>query len=389
MEVLVGALLIAAAILGGFVVLGRRRPGDEVVSQAVRTEFQTLFQLSEERVARQMESGANELQGKKALIDQQLQGMHGELAKVSDLMRTLERDREGKFGELTTQLKAIGEQTAALTTSTQGLREALANSRARGQWGERMAEDILRLVGMAEGVNYLKQVSIAGAESRPDFVFLLPEGLKLNMDVKFPLDNYMRCLEAETDALRTQHRGAFLRDVRARVKEITNREYIDPEQGTVDYVLLFIPNESVYGFIHEHDPNLLDTALQQKVVCCSPLTLFAVLAVVRQATDNFALRRDSEQIISQFGRFYAEWGNFAKALETLGSRIVSAQRAFDILSGRRRRALERPLARIEELRQQRGIPVADDAGGGAPELAPEEDWAALLGHEDEEEEGRS
>ena len=119
MEVLVGALLIAAAILGGFVVLGRRRPGDEVVSQAVRTEFQTLFQLSEERVARQMESGANELQGKKALIDQQLQGMHGELAKVSDLMRTLERDREGKFGELTTQLKAIGEQTAALTTSTQ------------------------------------------------------------------------------------------------------------------------------------------------------------------------------------------------------------------------------------------------------------------------------
>src|SRR5262249_9793772 len=155
------------------------------------------------------------------------------------------------------------DQTAALAQVTSGLREALASSKVRGQWGERMAEDVLKVAGFVEHVNYEKQKPIPGAGTRPDFTFVLPNGRRLNMDVKFPLDNYVKYLEASKNS--TVEAAAclkdFLRDIRAKIREVISRDYIDPGQGTVDYVLLFIPNEQIYGFIHEQDRSILDEAI--------------------------------------------------------------------------------------------------------------------------------
>ena len=371
MEVLVGILVVVIALLVGVIVFVLRGSSPKVSDDSLKTEFQALSQtalrdaseqfldLAEQRFARLAEVGSHEMQGNRMLIDQQLQNMKNELGKVTDLVQKFEKDREAKFGQLTTEIRTIGEQAAALTSSTSTLRQALANSRSRGQWGERMAEDILRLMGFIEGVNYEKQKGIEGSSSRPDFVFYLPGESRINMDVKFPLDNYLRYVESESDTDKAGYQQAFLRDVRSKINEISSRNYIDPRQGTVDYVLLFIPNESVYSFIHESDQQLLDTALQKKVIWCSPLTLYCVLAVVRQAVENFAVEKASSEIISLMGTFREQWGKFLGQMGTLGNRLRSAQNAFDDLSGTRRRVLERPLEKIEELRRRRGLPVAE------------------------------
>jgi len=65
--------------------------------------------------------------------------------------------------------------------------------------GERMAEDVLRMAGLVRNINYLKQKTLTNNNLRPDFTFLLPNELKLNMDVKFPLNNYMKYIEAEAE----------------------------------------------------------------------------------------------------------------------------------------------------------------------------------------------
>jgi DNA recombination protein RmuC len=317
-----------------------------------------FLKLAKARLESEREVSAKELDAKKGLIDQQLQRMTSELENVTKLMNELEKDRVEKFAELATQLKTASEQTAALTQTTTTLREALASTRARGQWGERMAEDVLRLAGFIEDVNYLKQKAIDEAGARPDFTFLLPRNLRLNMDVKFPLDNYIKFLEAESQSEKAKFRNDFLRDVKARIKEVTTREYINPEQNTIDYVLLFIPNEQIYGFIHEQDSSILDEGIKSKVVFCSPVTLFAVLAVIRQAIDNFALEQTSTEILSLLGAFKKQWVEFLKRLEVLGRRIGDAQKEYEALATTRRRQLERPLNRIESLRTGRGIPIA-------------------------------
>ncbi len=361
MEILVGLLGVAVVVLAGLLFVALRRDSSKGLDDRLKLEFQSLTQAAlkesreelERELSRHSSAGSQELEGKKALIDQQLYSIKSELVRVTDLVRGIEKDREAKFGQLAEQIRNVGEQATALTASTNTLGAALANSRARGQWGERMAEDIFRLMGLREGVNYRKQRAMGSNGSIPDFTFLLPRGETLNMDVKFPLDNYVRFLESEEDS----DRSAFLRDVRQKVKEVSSRGYIDTSQGTLDYVLLFIPNESVYSFIHENDPSLLDDALKSKVIWCSPSTLYCVLAVVRQAVDNFAMEQTSNEIISLMGAFNEQWQRYQDSVVTLGNRLDSTQRAFEDVRGTRKRMLERPLGKIEELRQQRRLPV--------------------------------
>lgn len=300
-----------------------------------------------------------ELDGKKGLIDQQLVSMTGELGKVSELVRELEQDRHKAFGELTNELQRQHAGLNALSEHTQQLREALANSRVRGQWGERMAEDVLQLAGFLEGVNYRKQATIAGA-GRPDYTFLLPNGLVMHMDVKFPLDNYVRHLEATNDVERVRFREQFLRDVRDRVKELTTRGYLDAADETVDCLLLFIPNEQVYAFVQENDREAIDDAMRHKIVLCSPLTLYAVLAVVRQAVDNFRLERTSNEILGLLREFSLQWEKYSGQLDRVQQRFDSVAKEYTALMTTRHHALQRPLDKIDSLRLEEPALVDPD-----------------------------
>ena len=310
---------ILIAVLVGFVlglvlsklILRQRQLDKSAIVQAGKEAFAPL---SEEALSRSIDTlvklnkaqsqlGAKDLESKKALIDQVLEQMSSRLEGVKTLVQGLDKDRAQKFGELAKQLQLTSEQTTELTRTTNMLHKALAGGKARGQWGERMAEDVLRLAGFVENINYVKQKTIGSVGTRPDFTFNLPHGLKVNMDVKFPLDNYMRYLETDSATDRERFKKAFLNDVKKQSNELVGREYINPEQNTVDYVLMFIPNEQVYAFIQEQDSSIMDQALAKRVIFCSPLTLFAILAVIRQAVDNFALEQTSNEMLTLFGQF--------------------------------------------------------------------------------------
>ncbi|MCD6153729.1 MAG: DNA recombination protein RmuC, partial [Syntrophobacterales bacterium] len=322
---------------------------------ALSRNTEEFLKLANENLSKQTQSGEKELEGKKKLIDQTLEAMKEDLQNVQGLVIKLEKDREQKFGELANQLRVTAEETRKLQETTGHLKAALASTKVRGQWGERMAEDVLRLAGFVEGINYIKQKAMETVNTRPDYTFLLPHELKINMDVKFPLDNYLRYLEAEVKIERDRYRNQFVRDVKNRIKEVTTRDYINPEENTVDYVIVFIPNEQVYSFINESDRFLMDEALKNKVILCSPITLYAVLAVITQAVDNFNLEKTAAQIMSLLGAFNKQWEAFVCSMEKMGRRIEDVQKEYNTLISTRRNQLERPLRQIEDLRKQRGI----------------------------------
>ncbi|GIU87203.1 MAG: hypothetical protein KatS3mg009_1718 [Acidimicrobiia bacterium] len=372
------AILSAAAGACAAALLVRRRaaPADDALAQELRRLAEEQRRVGDEVLSRVLDANrtllehdrlraSSELAGKKALIDQQLSAMTGELHKVGELVRGLDADRRRAFGELANELRRQHEGLAELTAHTRQLREALASQKARGQWGERMADDVLRLAGFLEGVNYRRQRTLEGSGGRPDYTFLLPNGLVMHMDVKFPLDNYVRHLEADNELERRRYRDQFLRDVRERVRELTSRGYLDAADETVDCLLLFIPNEQVFAFVQEHDREVLDEALRHKVVLCSPLTLYAVLAVVRQAVDNFRLERTSDEILRLLGEFSQQWQKYVAQLDKVQQRFDAVAKEYAALMGTRQRALQRPLDRIDALRTEE--PAALPAG--VPPLA--------------------
>ena len=296
-------------------------------------------------------------------------GVQADLQRLTELVGQLGETTAERFGQVDRSLHVHAEITNVLADTTQSLREALASSNVRGQWGERMAEDVLRLAGFEAGVNYVRRTAVSGdGTGIPDFTFLLPKGHVLFMDVKFPMSAYLRYLDAGTDAERSAHRTAFVRDVRARVRELAKREYGKADaRPAVDNVLLFVPNETLAAFIHESDSTLVDEALRQQIVICSPLTLYAFLGVIRQAFDNFVIEQTSREILELLGTFSRQWGKYTDSLDKVRRQLDTVSRSFDDLSTTRRRALERPLLAIDDLRRKQSLPVADDLFGEEPD----------------------
>lgn len=268
------------------------------------------------------------------------------LHHVHDQVQMMRREWAESDGRLSSDLRHTMAITRELAQTTDALRGALASPKSRGQWGERMADDVLRLAGFVEGINYEREVTLSGG-GRPDFTFSLPQNRCVHMDVKFPVDNYLRWLEA-SESDQPGYAKAFSKDVRTRVTELGDRGYIDAAT-TVDYILLFIPNESVYGFVHEHDSDFVDFALARKIVPVSPTSLFAVLAVMRAAVDNYRLSKAGDAVLAAVGGLRAEWEKVDASIQRMDRALGTARLALDELSGPRSRKFDSQLCRLEEL----------------------------------------
>ncbi len=336
-----------------------RRASSEAIDQLrseqaenLRATVETVMSVASSKLGDQFEAGRAVLGREGDQVANKVSNVETELRRVGDLVSSLQKERAEQAGQITTGIRQALAATSALNDTTNSLREALASPKARGQWGERMAEDVLRSAGFMEGVNYQRQKKTSGG-GVPDFTFPLPSDRVVHMDVKFPIDNYLRWLDTTEASQKEPLAKAFRIDVRNRVKELTGRGYVDADV-TVDYLLLFVPNESVYGFLHEHDPDLIDFALGNKVVLCSPTTLFAVLAVIRQAMDNFVIEKRSHEILGALSGLREQWEKWCEPMDKMRRGLDSAQRAFDELSGPRTRQFERQLERLEGLRDGDG-----------------------------------
>ncbi len=351
--VIIGAVI--ALIISAF----RARAGRDAfaaVSQEVITESsKQIITLAEQALKAQSAAGAAEIEGKKGLIDQSLAAMNERLERLRGFVQQVESERQKHYGQLTTSL-------SALSSTTESLRNALAGSKRLGAWGERMTEDVLQLVGMSEGVNYVKQSSEAAADSgKPDFTFFMPNDLTVNMDVKFPLEKALAYLDAD-DEQRKSAGGEFVSAVRGHVRAVASdkKGYINPTGGTVNYAIVFIPNEQVYSLAMELDRQLMDEALKMRIVMCGPLTLYAMLSVIRSAAENANIMKTADEVIRLLSAFNKQWQKYREAIDKIGNRINEAKRAHDDLIGTRTRMLERPLEKIEELRTARELPDGDN-----------------------------
>lgn len=322
-----------------------------------------FIKLAEEKLKSQSVEGQKELEGKKALIDQSVEMIGKTLSEVHKKIEDVGRSSGEKFSEVTTLIKKHEEITSKLKDTTEHLGQALASTKKRGEWGEKMAEDVIRLVGMVEGINYIKQKTLEHAPGRPDYTFLMPNSLKINMDVKFPLDNYLHYLNAHSDHDKKRYRDELLKNTRNMIKQVTTRDYINPVENTVDYVIIFIPNEQVYGFINDADRTIMDEALKNKVILCSPFTLYAVLAVIRQAIENFNLEQTASEILKLLADFSKQWGAYKDKFRIMGERLDSAKKEYDAIVTTRTNMLERPLKKIDELRKQKAIGFEEGSGG--------------------------
>jgi DNA recombination protein RmuC len=243
------------------------------------------------------------------------------------------------YGQISSKLLTLNE----INNDTKTLKSYLTNPKVRGRWGERLVEDIIILVGLQENINYVRQKTTE--TGRPDFTFFLPNGKKINLDAKFSLDNYMKYVEAQNETEKDQFKNDFLKDVKKTIKDIAGRDYVN--ESTVDFAIIFIASEAVYSFLLAEEPNIIDDALGNKIVLCSPNNLYAMLSIVRQASKYYALEKTSKEVLELMQKFNKEWGNFTAKFDKVDEAIDNLRKVFNEVSTTRKDKLDTVLNDIE------------------------------------------
>lgn len=200
----------------------------------------------------------------------------------------LERDRVEQYSALGEQLRLSREADEALRATTESLASAMRSGTTRGVWGETQLRRVVEAAGLTRYVDFDLQASIssdAGA-GRPDMVVRLPGGKSLAVDAKVPLDAYLKAsaiavtAHGEEGARRAALLSQHARAVRAHVDALAKKAYWSGLTTSPEFVVCFLPSESLLAAALDEDPTLLDYAFTRRVALASPVNLWAVLKTV-------------------------------------------------------------------------------------------------------------
>jgi DNA recombination protein RmuC len=343
-----------------------------------------------------------------ALIDPMAEALH----RLDGQLRSTERDREGAYAELRTQVGAMHRTSELLQAETRQLVNALRAPQVRGRWGELQLERIVELAGMVEHCDFERQVLATGrggdadAGVRPDLVVHLAGGKRIVVDAKVPFAAYLEALEADDPAARQERMVVHARHLKAHIETLAAKTYWAAFEPTPEFVVLFVPGDAFLQAALAAEPALLEHAFERNVVVATPTTLIALLrtvaytwrqeALARNAAEVHALGRQLHERLATMGGHIAKLGrllgstvdSYNKAVSSLESRVLVTARKFvdlKVTDGR----LDPPeqLERVPRMVQAPELTVSgkesveepvDEPGHGSDEGSDEEALGSLL-----------
>jgi DNA recombination protein RmuC len=302
--------VIGLAVLGAVITLiGRQRtPLDTaILTEAVRATVATeMLHATQAAFDQQGQRAREAFDARVALADQELR----ELRQVVDQLRaSVDHDR----GALSRMAESISSELARLTTSTQALDGALRSSTARGSWGELQLRNVIELAGMTPYSDYLEQTTVGGAGGstavqRPDVLVRLPHGAFIAIDAKAPMAAYLRAQDTDDPAQRQIEVAAHVRALRDHVRALAARRYWEQFPNAPDFVVLFVPGESVLAEALRADPALLDDAMRDRVLVASPVNLLALLLAVARGWQAFRIAEHADRVAALGKELYDRVG---------------------------------------------------------------------------------
>jgi len=265
-----------------------------------------------------------------------LQPMRETLSKVQLQVTAADRDREGSYKAVTSQLSGLVQSQEHLRQTTERLSQALRSPNTRGRWGEMQLRRIVEMSGMLEHCDFEEQpqaTTDTGARQTPDMVVRLPGGASIVIDSKVPIDAYLRASQARDDGERDKDLGAHARQVREHIRSLGSKEYWTQFQPAPEFVVMFLPIEPLLAAAFERDETLLEFASTMRIVPATPMTLMAVLRAVAYGWKQQQLAVNAEEI-QQLGReLYDRLATMVDHLDRVGTSIKQAADHYDRFIG--------------------------------------------------------
>lgn len=258
------------------------------------------------------------------------------LAQFNARLGEVERARVAMATELGEQVRAVQFTGEQLRRETKALSTALRKPQVRGAWGELQLKRVAELAGMLEYCDFLQQATSTTTEDRvirPDLKVTLAEGKFVYVDAKVPLSAFLDAQEADDERDRERHLSAFARNVRGHVDALAAKNYWKADAGTPEFVVMFVPSESLGFEALRLLPDLHEYASGRNVVVATPSTLIAMLRSVAYGWKQARLAESAAQVSTLGRELYDRLGTLGSNVDRLGRALGSAVKAYNASVG--------------------------------------------------------
>ncbi len=317
--------------------------------KALNRNSEHIVAITGERADRATAEAKADLDARKTAIETLLRPVKEGLDKLEAKTGDLEKAREGAYGRLDEQIRALATATERTHTETSSLATALKGTQARGWWGEVALENLVEWAGLVEHCEFEKQKA-APDGSRPDLVVRLPGDRRVAIDSKAVGADYLVALRATDEEERRRAMDAHVAAVRGEMKALAARDYDRVLGGGVGLVVMFLPADSLLGAALLHDPRLQEDAARLHVVLASPSTLLVLLKTLAIFHQQAAVERDARHIHEVARDLYERGAKFAEHLGKVGKGLADALKAYNAAVGSFEGRLLPMARRLEDLK---------------------------------------
>jgi DNA recombination protein RmuC len=334
--------LIIGIVLGAVFgyTLGKKKAPAQNVDGASRI---ASLEATEIALREQIRKADEQIQGQQLKADQenkilvQLAPVKQQLDQMQTVVAQLEKERSSQFASITEQLRNAVETDENLRKQTQQLAQALSSNSLRGVWGEAQLRKLVELAGLIKHADFSEQatVSTEGGSGRADMVINLPGGKSLAIDSKVPFNSYQEASAiselATGEELNRRKRliEEHVKAVRKHIDDLGTKAYWTGLATSPDFVVCFVPSESLLSAALEADPAILEYAFKKNVALASPVSLFSVLKTINYIWRQNADESQVRAMIKLGKELYERVGKVAQVADKLGRSINATVKDYN------------------------------------------------------------
>ncbi len=345
---------------------------------------ENFLKLAETRLAAAQKQGEQELDKKRAEVDQLLKPIGDTLKRTDEKLALLGQEWATDRASLVEHIRGVVAQSDGLRAETMKLARALSKPEVRGRYGEIQLRRVAELAGMSGYCDFAEQMSQrddAGRLLRPDMVVKLPNDRVIAVDAKCNTYAYVQAAEATDDATREECLERFARHVSEQVAALSKKNYWAELDGSPDFVVMFVPGDQFLDAALARRGDLLEKAAEQNVILASPSTLIGLLRAVAVGWREKRIEEQARELFDLGRELHDRAATAFANIASVGKALTAAVERYNKFVGSYESRLEPTLRRFEDAGVKSGkeLPEVQAVGAVVREVVIEPKPAGLLG----------
>jgi DNA recombination protein RmuC len=296
-------------------------------ADALKQSAPEFLRLAEQSFGKFQEAAKGDLDKRQESIKVLVEPLKQQLETYQKNLQQSAATQSSTLGEVKNQLELLSQQSASLANETLQFRMVLKSNQARGRWGEETLRRVVEAAGMSAHCDFTEQAT--AGDNRPDLVVRLPGERIIIVDAKVPDFDFINALETADVAKRAESLAAHAAKLRGTIKALADRDYPREFANALDYVVLFLPAESLFSAALEGDHDLIIWAAEKRILLATPASLIALLRSVSVSWQQHAQTENAQKIAEAAQEFYSRVVKFAEHFEKIRAGLERANSAFN------------------------------------------------------------